>query len=164
VAEFGYRIHRRHGNTILAVDTRTVGKLGGGLLIALFGLVGVFFLLIAITSKNDAVLGTAIFLVSVTCALVTLFAIRRIVVRSIIFTPEALLVEGDQGRRSFDVSEIACFFSSRHSLKMTYGTASVTVLRRLPSAARIEAQVARLLDEYRSALGAPVVPSGRRAP
>jgi hypothetical protein len=148
VAQFGYRIVRRDGNAILAVDTRSVSKFRGGLLAAFFGVLGLCFLLIAITSKNDALLGGVIFLVSEFCALGTLYAIRRVVVRNIVFTPDALLVEGDEGRRSFDLNQIARFFSSGQTLMMKYGTESVPVMSRLPSAARIEAQVGRLLEEY----------------
>jgi hypothetical protein len=155
VGEFGYRIIRQGGNAVLAVDTRTVSKFRGGLLAAVFGLLGVCFLLIAATSKNDAVLGTVIFLVSEFCAAATLYAMRRVVVRNIVFTPDTLLVEGDHGRRSFDLKLIARFFSARQTLMMEYGTESVAVLRRLPSAARIEAQVGRLLAEYNPAVGAP---------
>jgi hypothetical protein len=95
-----------------------------------------------------------IFLVSEFCAAGTLCAIRRVVVRNIVFTPDAMLVEGDEGRRSFDLDLIARFFSSGQTLMMKYGTESVPVMRRLPSAARIEAQVGRLLKEYSPAVNA----------
>lgn len=148
MAQFGYRIVRRDGNAILAVDTRSVSKFRGGLLAAFFGVLGLCFLLIAITSKSDSLLGGVIFLVSEFCALGTLYAIRRVVVRNIVFTPDALLVEDDEGRRSFDLNQIARFFSSGQTLMMKYGSESVPVMRRLPSAARIEAQAGRLLEEY----------------
>jgi hypothetical protein len=152
VAEFGYRIVRRGGNAILAVDTRSVSKFRGMLLAAFFGVLGLCFLLIAITSKNDALLSGAIFLVSEFCAAGTLYAIRRVVARNIVFTPDALLVEGDDGRRSFELEQITRFFSSGQTLMMRYGSESVPVMRRLPSAARIEAQVGRLLEEYSPAV------------
>ncbi len=76
----------------------------------------------------------------------TLYAIRRVVVRNIIFTPDALLVEGDDGRRSFDLNQIARFFSSGQTLMMKYGTESVPVMSRLPSADRVAARVNRLLN------------------
>lgn len=155
MAEFGYRIMRQDGNAILSVDTRTVSKVRGGLLAAIFGVLGLCFLLVAVTSRNDAVLGTVIFLVSEFCAAATLFAIRRVVVRTIVFTPDALVVEGDYGRRSFDLRQIVRFFSSGQTLMMKYGSESVTVLRRLPSAARVEARVGRLLEEYSAAVGGP---------
>jgi hypothetical protein len=148
VDQFGYRIVRRGGNVILAVDTRSVSKARGLLLAAFFGVLGVCFLLIAVTSRNDAVLGTAIFLVSEFCAAGTLYAIRRVVVRNIIFTPDALVVEGDDGRRSFELSQIARFFSSGQTLMMRYGSESIPLMRRLPSPIRVEAQVRRLLEEY----------------
>jgi hypothetical protein len=155
VAEFGYRIVRRDGHVVLAVDTRTVSKVRGGLLAAFFGVLGLCFLLIAMTSKSDTLLGGTIFLVSELCALGILYAIRRVVVRNIVFTPDALLVDGDYGRRSFDLKQIARFFASHQTLMMKYGSETVPVLRRLPSAARVEAQVGRLLKEYNAAVGAP---------
>jgi hypothetical protein len=148
VAQFGYRIVRQDGNAILAVDTRSVSKVHGILLAGFFGVLGLCFLLIAITSKNDSLLGMVIFLVSEFCAGGTLYAIRRVVVRNIIFTPDALLVEGDDGRRSFELSQIARFFSSGQTLMMRYGSESVPLMRRLPSPIRVEAQVRRLLKEY----------------
>lgn len=154
MAQFGYRIVRRDGNAILAVDTRSVSKVRGLLLAAFFGVLGLCFLLIAITSKNDSLLGGVIFVVSEFCAGGTLYAIRRVVVRNIVFTPDALLVEGDEGRRSFELEQIARFFSSGQTLMMKYGGESVPVMRRLPSAARIEAQVERLLEEYSPAVNA----------
>lgn len=153
MAQFGYRIVRRNGHAILAVDTRSVSKARGVLLAAFFGVLGLCFLLIAITSKSDVLLSGLIFLVSEFCAAGTLYAIRRVVVRTIIFTPDALLVEGDDGRRSFDLNQIARFFSSGPTLMMKYGAESVPVMRRLPSAARIEAQVGRL-EEYSPAASA----------
>jgi hypothetical protein len=153
VAEFGYRIDRRDGHVILAVDTRTVSKLRGCLLAAFFGVLGLCFLLIALTSRSDALLGGTIFLVSEFCALGTLYAIRRVVVRKIVFTPDALVVDGDYGRRSFDLQLIARVFASHQTLMMTYGGETVPVLRRLPSAARVGAQVGRLLEEYAPASG-----------
>jgi hypothetical protein len=153
VAEFGYRIMRQDGDAVLSVDTRTVSKGRGGLVVVVFGLLGLCFLLIAVTSKNDAVLGTVIFLVSEFCAAGTLYAIGRVVVRNIVFTPDSLLAYGDHGRRSFDLQQVARFFSSRETLMMEYGGESVAVMRRLPGAARVEAQVSRLLKEYRPAVG-----------
>jgi hypothetical protein len=64
------------------------------------------------------------------------------------------LVEGEKGRRSFDLNQLARFFSSGQTLMMKYGTESVPVMRRLPSAARIEAQAGRLLEEYSTAASA----------
>ena len=148
MAEFGYRIDRRDGNAILAVDTRTVSKLRGGLLAGFFAVLGLCFLLIAVTSKNDAALGIAIFLASEFCAAVTLYAMKRVVVKSIVFTPDMLLVDGEHGRRSFDLALIERFSSSGQTLMMTYGSEAVTVLRRVPRAARVEARVGRLLREY----------------
>lgn len=148
VAEFGYRIARRDGHIILAVDTRSVSKVRGCLLAGFFGLLGLGFLLIAVTSKNDSLLGGTIFVVSEACALATLYAIRRVVVRNIVFTPDALVVDGDYGRRSFDLQQIARVFASHQTLMMTYGGETVPLLRRLPNAARVEAQVGRLLKEH----------------
>lgn len=149
VAQFGYRIVRRDGNAILAVDTRAVSKVRGVLLASFFGVLGLCFLLIAITSRNDALLGGVIFLVSEFCAIGTLYATRRVVVRNIVFTPDAMVVQGDDGRHSFDLVHIARFFSTGQTLMMAYGSETVPVMRRLPSPARIEAQVRRLLEEYR---------------
>ena len=148
MAQFGYRIVRQNGIAILAVDTRAVSKVRGMLLAAFFCVLGICFLLIAITSKNDSLLGGLIFLVSQFCAAGTLYAIRRTVVRNIVFTPDAMLVEGDDGRRSFELDQIANFFSSGQTLMMKYGSESVPVMRRLPSVSRIESQVGRLLKEY----------------
>lgn len=150
MADFGYRIIREGGDAILAVDTRTVSKGRGSVMVAGFGVLGLCFLLIAVTSKNDAVLGTAIFLVGEFCAAGTLYAMTRVVVRNIVFTPDALLAYGDQGRRSFDLQQVERFFASRETLMMEYGGEAVAVMRRLPSAARVEAQVSRLLKEYRA--------------
>ncbi len=105
MAQFGYRIVRRDGNAILAVDTRSVSKIRGMVLAAFFGVLGLCFLLIAVTSRSDALLSGVIFLVSEFCAVGTLYAIRRIVVRNIVFTPDTLLVEGDDGRRSFELDQ-----------------------------------------------------------
>jgi hypothetical protein len=44
--------------------------------------------------------------------------------------------------------------SSGQTLMLKYGTESVPVTRRLPRAARIEAQVGRLLKEYSPAVNA----------
>lgn len=154
MAQFGYRIVRQDGNAVLAVDTRSVSKVRGMLLAVFFGVLGLCFLLIAVTSKNDSLLGGVIFLVSEFCAAGTLYAIRRVVVRNIVFTPDVVLVEGDNGRRSFDLNQIARFFSSGETLMLQYGTEPVPVMRRLPTVARVEAQVGRLLDEYSPAVSA----------
>jgi hypothetical protein len=155
VAQYGYRILRRDSHAILAVDTRTVSKVRGILLAGFFGVLGIGFLLIAMTSRNDALLGGVIFLVSEFCALGTLYAIRRVVVRNIVFTPDTLFVEGDDGRHSYDLTLIERFVATGQTLSMQYGSETVTVLRRLPRAARVAAQVSRLLEEFSPVVDAP---------
>jgi len=34
---------------------------------------------------------------------------EEVVVRNIVFTPDAMLIEGDEGRRAFDLDQIARF-------------------------------------------------------
>ena len=135
-------------DTILAVDTRRVSKERGLILIAVTCLIGLFFLGIALTSGNDRVLGTTIFLASVVCAAVALRAIRTIVVRNIIFATDALVIDTDDGRRSFELALVEGFISSRHALKMRYGSKSVTLLRRLLDADRVHARASQVLQEY----------------
>ena len=149
MTDFAYRIFRHGEDTILAVDTRSVSKGRGFVLAAFSGLIGLFFLVEALTSEHDSTLGLTIFVASAILAGATLYAIRRIVVRNIIFTADALLVDGDAGRRSFELAQIEGVLPSRHSLKMKYGPEAVTLLRRVPDADRVGARVNRVLQEYK---------------
>jgi hypothetical protein len=148
MANFGYAIYREGDDTILAVDTRRVSKERGLILIAATCLIGLFFLGIALTSSHHRALGTTIFLASVVCAAVTLRASRTIMVRNIIFTPEALVVDSDGGRRSFELALVEGFISSRYALKMRHGSESVTLLRRLLDAHGVCARASQVLREY----------------
>jgi len=148
MADIGYEIYREGDDTILAVDTRRVSKVRGIVLIAITCLIGLYFLRIALTSANDRVLGAAIFVASIVFAAVTLRAIRTIMIRNIIFTTDALVVDSDGGRRSFELPLVEGFSSSRHALKMRYGSRSVTLLRRLLHADRVHAGVCQVLREY----------------
>lgn len=152
MAIYGYRIIRDGANAILAVDTRSVSKGRGLLLGALSAAAGVFFLLIAVTSHHDRVLGTVIFLISVLCLAGCLYGVRTVVVRTIVFTPDALLVEGDYGRRFFELAPIEGVFASHETLKMKYGSETVTILRRLPDADRVKSRIDGLLREFKPAL------------
>jgi hypothetical protein len=85
---------------------------------------------------------------SIVCAAVTLRAVRTIVIRNIIFTTDALVIDSDGGRRSFELPLVEGFSSSRHALKMRYGSKSVTLLRRLLHADRVNTGVNQVLQEY----------------
>src|SRR5476651_352849 len=95
VADYGYRVTREGGNTVLAFDTRSVSKIRGLLLIIFSGLFGVFFLMLAVTSRNDRILASAIFLFSLICIVGSIYLVKKREKRAVTFTPIALLVDGD---------------------------------------------------------------------
>jgi len=153
VADYGYRVMKEGGNTVLAFDTRSVSKLRGLLLIIASGIFGVFFLLLAVTSRNDRILASAIFLFSLICIVGSVYLVRKRVRRAMTFTPAALLVasDGEGGLEilSYDLEHVDGFSSYRETLTMKYGIESVKVLRRVPNVGAIKAQAGTLLEEYK---------------
>jgi len=148
-AAYGYGLVREGANAVLAVNARSVSRLRGLLLIVFSAIAGIFFLLLAVTSRNDRMLATAIFLFSLICVVGSVYLVKKIVVRTITFTPTALLVDDEGGEgHSFDLAYIESFSFVRETLKMKYGAEHVTVLRRIPHVARIQPQLAALLEEY----------------
>jgi len=153
VAEYDYRIIREGRNTVLTFDTRSVSKIRGLLLIGLSGIFGAFFLLLAVTSKNDRILASAIFLFSVICIVGSLYLVRKRVRRSMTFTSADLLIDGDGASgldvRSYELAYVESFSSYRETLTMKYGIESVKVLRRVPNVGEIRHQAELLLMEYK---------------
>ena len=150
MAIYGYRIVREGTDTVLAVDTRSVSKARGLLLLITSSLFGLFFLGIAVTSHNDRVLATIIFLFSMICVVGSVYLIKKIVVRHIAFTPDTVYVDGAATEsHSFDLSQIEGFSSVRETLRMKYGSEQVNVLRRIPNVAAVQTQAALLLEKYK---------------
>jgi hypothetical protein len=153
VAEYGYRIIREGSNTVLAFDTRSVSKLKGLMLIGFSGIFGFFFLLLAVTSRNDRVLASAIFLFSLICIVGSVYLVKKRVTRAMTFTPTDLLIDGDSDGgldvRSYELPHIEGFSSYRETLTMKYGIESLKVLRRVPNVGEIQTQAGLLLTEYK---------------
>jgi hypothetical protein len=153
VADYGYRIIREGGNTVLTFDTRSVSKIRGLLLIGFGGIFGAFFLLLAVTSRNDRILASAIFLFSLICIVGSVYLVRKRVRRSMTFTPADLLIDGDGAGgldvRSFELAYVESFSSYRETLTMKYGIESVRVLRRVLNVSEIKHQAGLLLAEYK---------------
>src|SRR5471030_3091064 len=153
VADYGYRVMKEGGNTVLAFDTRSVSKIRGLLLIIASGIFGVFFLLLAVTSRNDRILASAIFLFSLICIVGSVYLVRKRVRRAMTFTPTDLLIDGDGDGglevRSYELEHIAGFSSYRETLTMKYGIEAVKVLRRVPNVGNIQSQAGMLLEEYK---------------
>jgi hypothetical protein len=152
VADYGYRIIREGGNTVLTFDTRSVSKIKGLLLIVFSGIFGFFFLLLAATSKNDRILASAIFLFSLICTVGSIYLVRKRVTKTMTFTPIDLLIDGDGDGglevRSYEMAYVGGFSSYRETLTMKYGIESLKVLRRVPNVGEIQAQAGMLLEEY----------------
>jgi hypothetical protein len=151
--DYGYRIIRQGGNTVLTFDTRSVSKIRGLLLIGFSGIFGVFFLMLAVTSKNDRILASAIFLFSLICIVGSVYLVRKRVRRSMTFTPVDLLIDGDGTGgldiRSYDLAHVESFSSYRETLTMKYGIESVRVLRRVPNVGEVKHQAELLLTEHK---------------
>ena len=156
MADYGYRVIREGKNASLTFDTRSVSKLRGALLIVASSLFGVFFLLLAITSKNDRILAGAIFLFSLICIVGSVYLVRKTARAVLTFTPDAVLVDADSGGnrevRSYDLAHIESFGSYRETLTMKYGVEQVKVLRRVPGVADVQRNAASLLEEYKRLL------------
>lgn len=150
MAIYGYRIIRQGTDTVLAVDTRSVSKARGLLLLIVSSLFGLFFLGIAVTSKNDRLLALFIFLFAAICVVGSIYLIKKIVVRHIAFTPDTLYVDGESNeRRSFDMSLVEGFSTIRETLRVKYGSEQVALLRRVPNVAAVQTQAALLLEKYK---------------
>jgi hypothetical protein len=109
--------------------------------------------MLAVTSRNDRILASAIFLFSLICMVASVYLVRKRVRRAMTFTPAALLVDGagEGGLEvlSYDLEHIDSFSSYRETLTMKYGIESVKVLRRVPDVGEIKAQAGTLLEEYK---------------
>lgn len=150
MAIYGYRIIREGTDTVLAVDTRSVSKARGLLLLIASSLFGIFFLALAVTSRNDRVLATFIFLFSAICVVGSIYLIKKVVVRHLAFTPDTLYVDGEGTEsHSFDLTQIEGFSTVRETLRMKYGGEQVTVLRRIPNVAAVQTQAGLLLERYK---------------